>query len=201
MRNSFSRQRGGALKVVLLVLAGIVLLVLIVAVPILVWLRQVVDVDVSQTPGAERVSISTPMGEFKVEKAEDAARHVQLPIYPGAVATQESISMRMRVGVDHAPKGFDLTVAKFRTSDSLDTVDDWYRRQLSSDFIREKGKVIDRDPAGEHDKWVVPKVEKGRGDGVVCSRVEGRRVRGVALERRGTGTQIAFFDVAEAEPQ
>ncbi len=200
LRGGSQPERGGALKVILLVLAGLILLVVIAAVVGVQMLREYVQLDVDKTGDAGKVALRTPVGDFSVEKAEDAARRIRLPIYPGAAATEDAISMNFRADVDNEQGGFTLTTAKFYSTDAFDKVDAWYGQQLGSQFTRQKGKVIDHDPGESGDKWASVKVEPG-GDDVVYKYERKDHVRVVALTHKGGQVDIMLLEVHPVESQ
>jgi len=191
-------ERGGALKVILLILAGLLLLVVIAAVIGVQMLREYVKFDISQ--GEDKVAVSTPMGDFSVEKAEDAARRLRLLLYPGATATGDGIAMKMRADVGDQAGGFSLTMAKFYSTDSIDKLDAWYGKELGSEFMRQKGRVVEHDPGESGDKWAVPKVEPG-GDDIVYKYERKDHARVVALVRKGSQVEITLLEVHPVESQ
>ncbi len=193
-------ERGGALKVILLVLSGLLLLAVIAAIFGVQMLREYVQLDIDKGGDAGKVALRTPVGDFSVEKAEDAARRIRLPLYPGAMATKEAVSMKVRADFDDKPGGFTLTVAKFYSTDSFDKIDAWYGKQLGSEFIRQKGRVIDHDPGESGDKWAALKVEPG-GDDVVYKQEHKDHVRLVALERKGGQVDVTLLELHPVENQ
>ncbi len=193
-------ERGGALKIILLILGGLVLLVVIAVVVGLQVLREYVRVNIDNSADSRKVEVRTPVGDFSVEKAEDAARRIRLPLYPGATATKDAVSMKMRANLDNEPGGFTLTVAKFYSTDSFDKIDAWYGKQLGSDFIRQKGHVVDHDPGESGDKWAALKVEPG-GDDVVYKQEHKDHVRVVALEHKGGQVDVTLLELHPVESQ
>ncbi len=200
LRGGSEPERGGALKVILLILAGLVLLVVIAAVVGVQMLREYVHLDVDKGGEAGKVALRTPVGDFSVEKAEDAARRIRLPIYPSATATGDAVSMKFRAEVDNKQGGFTLTTAKFYSTDSFDKIDAWYGQQLGSEFTRQKGKVVDHDPGESGDKWAALKVEPG-GDDVVYKYERKDHVRVVALQHKGGQVDITLLEVHPVESQ
>ncbi|HXE76487.1 MAG TPA: hypothetical protein VNN18_12755 [Candidatus Xenobia bacterium] len=196
--NWFQSERGGALKVILLILAGLLLLVMIAAVIGVQMLREYVKFDLWERE--DKVAVSTPVGEFSLESAGDAARRLRLPVYPGATPTGDGIAMKMRADVDDQPAGFSLAMAKFFSTDSIDKIDAWYRRELGPEFIREKGRVVEHDPGESGDKWAVPKVEPGGSD-IVYKYERKDHVRVVTLVRKGSQVGITLMEVHPVEGQ
>ena len=193
-------ERGGALKVILLILGGLILLAVVAVLFGLHLLREYVRVDLDKGAGSEKVAVRTPVGDFSVEKAEDAARRIHLPLYPGASATKDAVSMKVRADMDKEPGGFTLTVAKFYSTDSMDKIDTWYGKQLGSEFVREKGRVVDHDPDESGDKWAVPKLEPG-GEDVVYKQERKDHLRLVALQRKGGQVDITLLELHPVEGQ
>ena len=193
--SSGERERGGALKVIVLILAGLIVLAMVAVVFAFWMVRDYVQVDVGK--GLE---IQTPVGGMKVEKAEDVARELNLPLYAGAEALAPGVRMRMQIDDVGKTEGFDLVAAKFATHDSFEGVDDWYRSQLGPEFIREQGRVVNRDPSGNGDEWRVPKLEPG-GQDVLYKYERGERLRAVALEHRHGRVEISLLELRPVQAQ
>lgn len=189
------RERGGVLKVVLLILAGLIVLAMVAAVFAFWMVRDFVQVDVGK--GLE---VQTPVGGLKIERAEDVARQLNLPLYTGAEALAPGVRMRMQVDDDGKPEGFDLAAAKFFTNDAFERVDDWYRSQLGPEFIREQGRLVSRDPSGDGDEWRVPKLEPG-GKDVLYKYERSKRLRAVALEHRRGRVEISLLELRPVQAQ
>lgn len=190
-----ARERGGALKVILLILAGLIVLAMVAAVFAFRMVSEYVDVRVGQ--GLE---IQTPVGGMKIEKAEDVARDLRLPLYAGATALDVGVRMRMQIDKDDKPEGFDLTAAKFATDDSFERVDDWYRSQLGPEFVREQGRLVSRDPGESGDKWRIPKLEGG-GTDVLYKYERADRLRAVALQRHAGRVEISLLELRPVQAQ
>lgn len=189
------RERGGVLKVILLILAGLMVLTL-AAVVFAYWMvRDFVQVDVGQ--GLE---VKTPLGGFRLEEVADVPRAVNLPLYPGAALVDGGVRIRMNIDKDEKPEGFDLTAGKFATDDSFERVDDWYRSRLGSEFIREQGRVVTHDPGESGDQWRVPKVE-GAGTDVLYKHERGEHLRAVALQRHAGRVEISLLDLRPVQAQ
>jgi len=199
MRRNEQRQseRGGALKVILMVIGGLVVLV-IVAVFVAVWaVKHYVRVEVDRSGDAKRVAVRTPIGDIEVQKADEVAGQLKLPVYPGAEADEEGASVRLRGRLWKEEGGLDVVAAEFRTDAPLDDVDAWYGKELGTDFTRRQGRI----EGGSHDgdDWKI-RVEPGGSDVVYSQEQEGR-LRGVVLRREGSRVKIALFDVSEARHQ
>ncbi|HEX9765062.1 MAG TPA: hypothetical protein VGA39_07235 [Candidatus Acidoferrales bacterium] len=193
--SSGRRERGGALKVILLILAGLIVLAMVAVVFAFWMVRDYVQVDTGQ--GFE---IQTPVGGMKIEKAEDVARELRLPLYPGVTPLDVGVRLRMQIDKDDKPEGFDLTAAKFATNDSFERVDDWYRAQLGSEFVREQGRLVTHDPGESGDKWRVPKLEGG-GTDVLYKYERGDYLRAVALERHAGRVEISLLELRPVQAQ
>ncbi len=189
------RQRGGALKVILLILAGLIVLAMVGAVYAFWMVRDFVQVDISQ--GLE---VKTPVGGLKVEKVEDVPRLLSLPLYPGATLVDGGVRVRMDVEDENESKGFDLTAAKYATNDSFERVDDWYRSQLGPEFVREQGRLVTHDPGESGDKWRAPKLEGG-GTDVLYKYERGDYLRGVALQRHARRVEISLLELRPVQAQ
>jgi len=85
-----------------------------------------------------RIEVHTPLGDLEIQKPEEVARKLDLPIYPGAVASEKGVSLRIFDDEGAA----DILVSKFRTRDSLAQVDTWYRGKLGTEFKREEGQMF-----------------------------------------------------------
>lgn len=192
-------ERGGALQVVLLVIAGIVLLAVVMVLVALWAVKRFAQVEVASRGETKRVEVRTPIGEFSVEKGEDAAQRLKLPVYPGAEPHGESASVRLWGRVENEEGGLDIMAAEFRTPDSIEKVDAWYREHLGKEFTRELGHIVGGDRRGRDREWEI-RVEPGGGD-VLYKHETAGRVRGVALKRGLGWITIGMFEVGEAHQQ
>jgi hypothetical protein len=123
-------RRGGAL-------AGIVLMVLMLGVLGIVALvgtgLYVADhVSVTEASARDETTVETPFGTVRVrDNARIDPKHLGVPIYPGAVREHDAhtlASLHFDFGDIH--KGFAVSAAEYRTSDSVDQVTDFYRGEL-----------------------------------------------------------------------
>jgi hypothetical protein len=200
MIHSRDSERGGALKIVLAIIAGLIVVCVLAAV-VAVWaVRHYVKVDVERSGDVEKVQIRTPIGELEVSKAEDAAKELRLPVYPGAVAGGESASLSFRGRLWQEEGGMNIAAAEFRTEADFDDVDAWYREQLGADFIRQKGRIGGGDDDERDDSRWEGIVEPG-GNDVIYTREQEGRLRGVALGREAGDTTIGLFEIAAARRQ
>jgi hypothetical protein len=191
-------ERGGALQVVLIVLGVIVLIVALVVLAAVVMVKRFVKIEVDRDGGEKRVAVHTPFGEFTAEKSEDAVKKLKLPVYPGAEPDEEAVSLKLWGRVKDEEGGLNMVAASFRSRDSFDQVDAWYRRQLGTDFIRETGRITggERKNGGE---WQI-RVEPGGSDVLYKFERQGR-VRAVGLSREFSWVKIGLFELVEARPQ
>jgi len=89
--------------------------------------------------GADSVEVRTPAGTLR---AGTGRQETGLPEYPGVRSTETPGTVELAGTDEH--DGFIVTVAKFRTPDSLPTVDEWYRERLPASFEREAAGVMVR---------------------------------------------------------
>ena len=190
-------ERGGALQVILAIIAGIILLVVAV-VAVTIWaMSNFFSVEISDSGDGRQVKISTPFGELNVEGAEAVAGRLKLPIYPGAEPEDEGGSIRFRGSIGEEEGGLSIAGAEFRTFDSLEEVDAWYRKELGPEFERKEGRninVVSRDHSwgGEMDMQI---------NGIGYISETGSRVRGVILEAKGSRVKIGLFEFTEEQRQ
>lgn len=194
-------ERGNALQVVLAIIGGLVVLALL-AVLIGLWVvKRYVQVEVERKGDVERVEIRTPIGDLEVQKAEEIAQKLRLPVYPGAVPDEEGASVRLRGRLWEEEGGFDVTAAAFYTDDSMEKVDAWYGEQLGPEFKREEGRIGGGhrgEDTRDRGHWKIH--VEADGDDVLYSVDREGRLRGVALRREGGGVKIGLFDIWEARP-
>jgi hypothetical protein len=197
-------QRGSTLQVILGVIGGL-LIVTVLCVFVAVWvLKNYVGIEVERSDDAKRVAVHTPIGDVEVEKAEEVADRLKLPIYPGAEPADEGASVRVRGRLWGEEGGTNVTAAYFYTDASFDEVDDWYREQLGSNFVRQKGELVGEATVGsgeggmQHD-WEVQ--VKPEGDDVVYSQERAGRLRGLVLKRKEGRVKFGLFDIAGARHQ
>ncbi len=188
-------ERGSTLQVVLAIIGGVIALCVLCVLVTLWAVQRYVHIEVDDSGGGKRVEISTPFGGITVEKAEDAARDLKLPVYPDARPDDDSASVRLWGEIGDERGALDITVAKFHTGDSLEQVDQFYREQLGAEFKRQEGRISVR--AFKHWKGHT-RVEF---DGVLFADESATRMRGVGLEPKSSGVEITLFDVREESEQ
>ena len=143
------------------------------------------------------VQIQTPGGSLTVSKTDADA--VGLPVYPGAEPVQSGASVQITTPVFRlksgklSPPASWSTAAHYRTKDSLDKVDAWYRERLGAEFRREV-------PSGRHGTLVIQGVHVG-GDGIAFVSDRGDFARVVALQPKFSGVEIALVRAGRQEPQ
>lgn len=192
-------ERGGALQVILAVIGGLVVLA-VLAVLVGLWaVKHYVQVEVDRSGDTKRVAVRTPIGDIEVQKAEEIAAQLKLPVYPGAEPADEGASVRLRGRLWAKEGGIDVVAAEFRTGDPFDDVDAWYGKELGAQFTRKKGRIVGGDDRGDDHGWRL-RVEPGGNDVVYSQEREGR-LRGVVLKRHHGDVKIGLFDVAEARRQ
>jgi hypothetical protein len=92
--------------------------------------------------GKKEVTIKTPVGSFGVTKDASEA-DLGLPIYPRAKRIRDdSASLRFDLPDD---QNLRVIVGKFESSDSIDTVKDFYRQSLAKETTR----FVDKDSQGK----------------------------------------------------
>ncbi len=82
----------------------------------------------------QEVKIRTPGGEITVTKTVATLSEIGLPLYPGAQPVASGADIQISTSDD---EGVGITAAHFRSADSLDKVDAWYRERLGNEFERE----------------------------------------------------------------
>ena len=164
--------------------AGVVVLVLAGVIVTAYLARQV------RIHGAgKRVEIETPVGELKVNGA--GTHDTGLPIYPGAVSSESQGGNLSFSTTDNERVG--ISAEHFRSNDTLEKVQAWYRKRLGPEFRQEgpdeKGRPGRKDhrDLGEQDLAFVNDAGEG--------------ARIVALKRVEGGTEIDLVRVGKQEVQ
>ena len=172
------RSGSNIVAIALLVLAMIVLVSGIAVWTGLRFLSHNLQLQVEQKgTGQKEVSINTPVGSMEVhhEVNEDS---LGLPLYPGATRVKDKDSAAVDFGFGDAA-GVHIRVAKFETSDSLGTVNAFYKEHLGSQVSKFTGE-------GSNGKSTF---EIKTGD----------QERVVALESAGTKTVIKLVRISFGE--
>jgi len=136
----------------------------------------------------DRVEVSTPAGSIRVSK--DAIADPGLPVYPGALVSDAGGTVEISSPMEEA---VTVTAVRYRTSDSLAKVDEWYREQLGPEFTREGPGVMIR-------KREIFGIQVKSSD-VAYIYEEKDLLRVVALERKGIYTEVALARIGRQETQ
>ncbi len=122
-------RRGGAL-------AGIMLMILLagvigIACLVTTGLYVADHTRVTERSAHGETTVETPFGTVHVrENAKLDPRHMGVPVYPGAVREDSPTLTSFHFDFGDVHKGFALSAAQYRTSDSIDRVTDFYRGEL-----------------------------------------------------------------------
>ena len=161
----------------------VALLLLIIGGGVFLALHIARDVTVK---GPNDVELHTPAGEVSIHKtAED---NTGLPVYPGA--TQRPEGARIQFEPSHQEAGYGLAAASYLSTDDLEKVGSWYRKNLGPSFQQEKNKATVQ----------VGGADVGHADLAFVSKEEDR-LRIVALERRSSGTEITLVRMGREQAQ
>ena len=191
----FRSSRGGAGKVILGIIGGLIALVVLVVL-VTVWvIRNYVVIEITENDDGTSVEISTPFGDLALSEANATPEDLGLPLYPGAEPTGDGGSVSFHGGEGEEVKGGSFRSGEFRVRAELDEVDEWYRAELGEEYERKEGDDIrvfnQRDWPGE------VKIDI---DGILYVRERGTRLSGVVLERHGRRVEISLFEVIAHEP-
>jgi hypothetical protein len=137
----------------------------------------------------KKVAIETPVGSIQVNKGEPHA--TGLPLYPGADPTNDN-SNSIQIGTPDSEVG--LATEEYRTGDSIDKVEDWYRKRLGPDFRLETETHADSHYSKKHG------LHMGNHD-VAFVDDHGDAARVIALDTAGGRTKITLLRVGKREPQ
>ena len=144
--------------------------------------------DVQVHRSGEQVEIRTPVGDLKVSK--DATPGSGLPVYPGATLFEPAATVEL---VPHQDEAVEITAARYRTSDSLDRVDAWYREQLGPEFQREGAGVMVR----KKDLFGV----EVKSDDIAFVSETNDLLRIVVLQKKMAAVEIALVRIGKQEAQ
>lgn len=134
------------------------------------------------------VEINTAMGSLKASKDESV--DPGLPVYPGAKLAQPGGTVELAAPDEES---VSMTSVHYRTMDSIEKVDAWYREQLNSDFKREGPGVMIR-------KKDVTGIALKSSD-IAYIAEQDDLVRVVALEKKFNAVEIILLRAGKPETQ
>jgi hypothetical protein len=138
---SMQGNAGGALGALLMGLA-VLAAAAVVGVMIAGWyVADNVRVETTATSRGETVRVETPLGSVNVQqRAGLDARHLGVPVYPGAIRedpdSNRLASFEIEFGSTH--KEFSVIAAEYSSSDPVERVTEFYRKQLPHWIISKK---------------------------------------------------------------
>jgi hypothetical protein len=144
-------------------------------------------VQVRETAG--QVEVQTPAGSIKVDKT--APPDPGLPVYPGATTAESGATVEITAPDEE--DSLHVTAARYRTTDPIEKVDEWYQEKLGSEFTREGPGVARR-------KRDILGISVKSSDTAYISEKDDT-LRVVALERKGLYTEIALARIGKTETQ
>lgn len=148
------------------------------------FLRDVVEVR----QAAGELEIQAPGVSVKVDKS--APPDTGLPLYPGASVAETGGTVEIGSPADEMVR---VVAARYRTPDSIGTVDDWYQQKLGPEFRREGPGVMIR-------KKEVFGISVKSSDIAFISEANDL-LRVVVLERKGLYTEIGLARIGKQETQ
>jgi hypothetical protein len=150
---------------------------------VLAWRILAPQVEVVRSSGG--VEVKTPAGGVNVHREGD---DTGLPKYPGAELTEPGATVEIESPVEDLVA---VTVARYRSADPVDKVDDWYRERLGGEFEREASGKMER-------KKAIFGTEVASSD-VAYVRDRENLLEAVVLRRKGQGTEIVLVRAGEPE--
>lgn len=162
---------------------GLVLLVLLGFVFASAVLRHIRVNEANQS-----VNITTPMGEIKVDKSE--LHPTGLPVYPGATPMSGNTTS---ISISANDSGVGVATEQYQTSDPLNKVQGWYRKNLGAEFRLETNRA----KFSNEEKQLLD--QKDEGVAFVDDHGNGARV--VALGEAPSGTTIKLVRAGKREVQ
>jgi len=137
------------------------------------------------------VDIQTPLGEVKVNKDQHATG---LPLYPGATKYTGDNPQGGSADISFGEEGLGIAAESYISTDSLDKIRGWYRKQLGSNFRLETGK--DQDAEFQH-----AKINISSDQDLAFVDDRGDAVRLVALKQTADGVKITMLRMGAREAQ
>jgi len=132
-----NNRRGGVLASALLM--ALVLGALSIAALVGTGIYVADHTRVTESDARGVTAIETPFGSIHVrDNARLDPKHMGVPIYPGAVRREGRKSASLSVDFGDIHRGFAVSAAEYRTSDSVERVTDFYREQLPHWLISQK---------------------------------------------------------------
>lgn len=143
------------------------------------------NVEVIQS--GDKVEVRTPIGQFSAAKGKD---ETGLPQYPGATQSERGATVTVE-----SPDSEQVVIvaAKYRSSDSVDKIDEWYREKLGPDFQRDGSGVTN------HKRKIFGTTVKLEDIAYVSEKDD--IVRIVVIDRKLSGAEIALVRIGKEEPK
>jgi hypothetical protein len=138
--------------------------------------------------GSDRSTVQTPLGEFRLEKAQQVGPG--LPVYPQASLVVPGATGPVAVPKDNQPQ---VVSSIYHVNSSREFVVDWYGEHLSPEFVRQDAGPKSL-PDAFHDSQISD-------DDVVFVGERGEQVRVVSLTADDTGTKITLLRSTKAAAQ
>ncbi len=205
------RSRSHVLAIVLIILA-----MMVAASVAAIWfgvelIKHNVQVQVTQQ-GEKRkeVNIKTPVGNFQVRKGEDTTEaQLDLPFYPGASRVKDDDDGGVGLSFNFPDQNdVRIYVAKFQTSDALDTVRDFYGSRIGDDVTQftvkdRDGKTMLKVNRLDESKFKLASDKNAaRDEGKITFEMKHHdEDRIVSLEPRDGGTRITLVHVLHTKAE
>lgn len=143
---------------------------------------------INVSDSGNKVAIETPVGAIKVNTGD--AHSTGLPVYPGATAKDDQ---NTNVEISAAESAVGIATEEYQSEDSIDKVQEWYRKRLGPDFRLETSS------GRSHSSWKGLAHAGEHTIAFVNDHGEGARV--IALEKSFDGTKIKLVRVGKRETQ
>ena len=148
-----------------------------------VWRIVAPEVEVIRT--ATGVEVKTPVGDLRAKREGD---ETGLPKYPGAETTEPGATVEIESPTEESVA---VTVAKYRSNDPLDKVEEWYKARLGPDFEREGSGRMER-------KRIIYGTDVSMDD-VAFFKERELLLEAVILRKKGLATEIVLVRAGEPE--